>query len=98
MPAKLGRKTPGSGLGWLWVSWPHLSATPKKVTGRKSGDEESLRLPGDSDEDAEDGFEPSPPFEYQSRKTLRSSPPEQTHFQNPSTEGDEPLAHLNPTL
>jgi len=87
---KLNGKSPGSGLGRSRLSQSHLSATPKKVTARKSVVEQSPGLPGDSDEDLEDGFEPPPTFEYRSRTALRSPSPEQTSFQDLSREEDEP--------
>ena len=95
---RLNGKSPGSGLGRSKLSQSHLSATPKKPTGRKSRVEESPGLPGGSDDDAEDGFEPPPTFEYRSYKTLRSPSPEQTSFRDLSMEEDEPPAapDLNP--
>lgn len=96
--AKLNGKSPGSGPGRSRLSQSYLSATPKKATGRKSRVEESPRLPGDSDEGAEDGFEPPPAFEYRSQKTPRSPPPEQTGFRDLSMEEDEPPATPDPGL
>ena len=95
---KLNGKSPGSGLGRSKLSQSHLSATPKKPTGRKSRVEDSPGFPGGSDDDAEDGFEPPPTFEYRSYKTLRSPSLEQTSFRDLSMEEDEPPAapDLNP--
>ena len=93
---KLNGKSPGSGLGRSRLSQSHLSATPKKVAGRKSRVEELPGSPRDSDEDVEEGFEPPPTFEYRSRKSLRSPSPEQPSFRDLSMEEDESPAAPDP--
>ena len=90
--ARLNGKSPGSGLGRSRLSQSHLSATPKKATGRTSGGGESPGLPGDSDEDLDEGFEPPPTFEYRSRNTQLSPSPEQASFRELSRDEDEPVA------
>lgn len=89
---KLNGKSPGSGLRRSRLSQSHLSATPKTTTARKSRVEGSPELPGDSDEDSSDGFEPPPTFEYRSRNALQSHSPEQVNLQDLSREEDEQQA------
>ena len=90
--ARLNGKSPGSGPGRSRLSQSHLSATPKAATARTSRGEESLGLPGDSDEDLDEGFEPPPTFEYRSRNTRLSPSPELTSFRELSGDEDEPVA------
>ena len=78
--AKLNGKSPGSGLGQSRLSRSHLTATPKMATARASKGGEPPRIPGDSDEDLDEEFEPPPTFEYRSRNTALSLSPEQTSF------------------
>jgi len=87
---KLNGKSPGSGLGRSRLSQSHVSATPKSATSRKSMAELSPGLPGDSDEDLDDGFEPPPTFEYRSHNAPLSPSPEQPSFHDLSREEDEP--------
>ena len=89
---RLNGGSPSSGLGRSGLSRSRLGATPGGATTRKSVVEQSPGLPGDSDEDLEDGFEPPPTFEYRSHTALRSPSPEQTSFQDLSREEDEPPA------
>lgn len=96
--AKLNGKSPGSGLGRSRLSQSHLNATPKTATGRKSRVEESPGLPGDSDEDLEDGFEPPPTFEYHSHNALRSPSIGQASSQDLSREEDEPPIEPEPEI
>lgn len=95
---KLNGKSPGSGLGRSMLSQSHLSVTPKTITGRKSRVERSPELPGDSDEDFSDGFEPPPTFEYPSRNALSYLSPEQVSFHEVSREEDERQATPEPVL
>ena len=95
---RLNGKSPGSVLGRSRLSQSHLNATPKTATGRKSGVGESPVLPGDSDEDLDDGFEPPPTFEYRSRNTPLSPSPEQTSFRELSRDADEPPVTPEPDL
>ena len=95
---KVNGKSPGSGLGRSRLSQSHLNATPKKGTGRKSRVEESPGLPGDSDGYFEDGFEPPPTFELDSRNAPRSPSSERSDFQDISREEDEPPAAPEPDL
>ena len=95
---KLNGRSPASGTGRSKLSQPHLSATPKKATGRKSRVEESPISPGDSDEDLDDGFEPPPTFEYRSHNAPPSLSPEQPSFQDISREEDIPQATPEPDL
>jgi len=90
--ARLNGKSPGSGLGRSRLSQSHLSATPKTATARRSRGGDSPGLPGDSDEDLDEGFEPPPTFEYRSRNTALSPSPEQTSFRELSMDEDEPVA------
>lgn len=92
---KLNGKSPGSGLGRSRLSQSHLIATPEAATTRKSRAEESPRLPGDSDDDLEDGFEPPPVFEYRSHNAPPSPSPERATPQDLSR-GDEPQATPEP--
>ena len=96
--ARFNGKSPGSGLGRSRLSQSHLSATPKKTTGRTSRAGESPGLPGDSDEDLDEGFEPPPTFEYRSRHTPLSPSPEQNSFQELGGDEDEPPLTSDPDL
>lgn len=91
--AKFNGKSPGSGLGRSRLS---QSITPKTITARKSRVEGSPELPGDSDENLSDGFEPPPTFEYRSRNASQSFSPEQVGFQNLSREEDKRHATQEP--
>ena len=96
---KMNGKSPGSSLGRSRLSQSHISATPRKSTGRASRVEESPGLPGDSEEEFDDGFEPPPTFEYRpEHNPPLSSSPEQTSFQKLSREEDEPPAAPSPDL
>jgi len=89
---RLNGKSPGSGLGRSRLSQSHLSAIPKTPTARTSRGGESPGLPGDSDEDLDEGFEPPPTFEYRSRNAALSPSPEQTSFRELSRDEDEMVA------
>ena len=91
---KLNGKSPGSGLVRSRLSQPHLNATPKKTTVRRSRVEGSPELPRDSEEDFSDGFEPPPTPRY--RNALPSPSPEHVTFQDLSGEEDEPQATPEP--
>jgi len=94
----LNGKSPSSGLGRSRLSQSHLSVSPKTATGRKSRVDESPGLPGDSDEDLDDGFEPPPTFEYRPHNAPLSPSPERADFQDLSGEEDGPPAALDPDL
>ena len=94
---KMNGKSPGSGLGRSRLSQSHFSATPKKTAARKSL-VASPGLPGDSDEELDDGFEPPPTFEYRSHNALPSPSPEQISFQELSKEEDYPPTAPEPDL
>ena len=87
---RLNGKSPGSGLGRSRLSQSHLGATPKTATARTSRGDVSPGLPGDSDEDLDDGFEPPPTFEYRSNKRPLSPSPDRASFHDLSREEDEP--------
>jgi len=95
---RLNGRSPGSGLGRSRLSQSHLSASPKTATARKSRAEESPGLPGDSDEDLDDGFEPPPTFEYRPHNVPLSPSPEQADFQDLGGEGGGLLDALDPDL
>ena len=94
---KLNGKSPGSGLRRSRLSQSHLSTTPRTVTARKSRVEGSPELPGDSDEDLDDGFEPPPTFDYRSRNEPPSLSPDQVSLQDLSREEDEQQVTPEPT-
>jgi centromere protein C len=93
---RLNGKSPGSGLGRSRLSQSHLGATPKTATARTSRGEVSPGLPGDSDEDLDDGFEPPPTFEYRSNNRQLSPSPDRASFRDLSREEDEPPAAPDP--
>jgi hypothetical protein len=88
---KLNGKSPGSRLGRSRLSQSHLNPTPKTSMAWKSRVEESPGLPGDSDEDFDEGFEPPPTFEYRSRNAPPSPSPDQTTFRDLSREDEPPV-------
>ena len=90
--ARLNGKSPGSGLGRSRLSQSHLDLTHKTATARTSRGGESPGLPGDSDEDLDEGFEPPPTFEYRSRNTALSPSPEKISFREFSRDKDEEVA------
>jgi centromere protein C len=86
---KLNGKSPGSAPRRSRLSQPHLSSTSRTITARKSRVEGSPELPGDSEEDFNDGFEPPPTLEYRSRNAPPSLSPEQVSLQDLSREEHE---------